>query len=167
MDVITGEPLYGMKIASPKPGCTNTSTDTSTDTSIGAANAAVALQNVINDRLLAVRPHARTEEKRTVAALNLNWRFYSREIELSAASGRDRTRGGCAGVEGGEGPRQESKASCRYKERRQTAEFRPQLDCTTTGAMRPAATAPTTRGHWQIDPLQGTFKIAMERFPRR
>ena len=126
MDVITGEPLYGMKIASPKPGCTNTSTDTSTDTSIGAANAAVALQNVINDRLLAVRPHARTEEKRTVAALNLNWRFYSREIELSAASGRDRTRGGCAGVEGGEGPRQESKASCRYKERRQTAEFRPQ-----------------------------------------
>jgi hypothetical protein len=89
MDVITGEPLYGMKIASPKPGCTNTSTDTS----IGAADAAVALQNVINDRLLAVRPHARTEEKRTAAALNLNWRFYSREIELrvqrAGATGRE------------------------------------------------------------------------------
>ena len=30
-----------------------------------------------------------------------------------------------------------------------------------------AAAALPTRGHWQIDTLQGRFKIAMERFPRR
>jgi hypothetical protein len=24
-----------------------------------------------------------------------------------------------------------------------------------------------SRGHWQMEPLQDTFKIAMERFPRR
>lgn len=57
MDVITGQPLYGMKIASPKPGCTSTSTSTNTDTKdrtqLGSA------RTVINDRLLAVKPHAR------------------------------------------------------------------------------------------------------------
>lgn len=61
MDVITGQPLYGMKIASPKPGCTSTSTGTGTGTNTRTKRSRAFAKNVINDRLLAVDP---TRERR-------------------------------------------------------------------------------------------------------
>lgn len=65
----------------------------------------------------------------------------------------------------------------RYKEkRRQTAEFIPSRKADEDarvqlhddrGMCGSGSGTNEPRGHWQIDPLQGTFKIAMERFPRR
>lgn len=63
MDVITGQPLYGMTIASPKPACTSTSTSTGTGTGTNTRTkrSRAFAKNVINDRLLAVDP---TRERR-------------------------------------------------------------------------------------------------------
>lgn len=77
MVVINGQPLYGMKIASPKPGCTSTNTSTTTNTAELCDK--VNKRQTTGSQPLATRQGKKIIE-RTGAALNQPG-LCSREIE--------------------------------------------------------------------------------------